>query len=92
MYALINQTRVAFVALDRVTLIPFEMADRAIVKAVRRLADRFAPFTVHADWEETVTEHKAHSRADALSWASAYPQSAVVLIRDRKGRVISWRG
>lgn len=92
MYALINQTRVAFVALDRVTLIPFEMADRAIVKAVRRLADRFAPFTVHADWMDGVAEHKAHSRQEALDWCACYPMDAVVLIRNRRGRVISWRG
>lgn len=77
---------------DRVSLVPFVILDKAIVKAVKRVMDRFAPFTVYADWEESVTAHKAHSRADALSWASAYPQSAVVLIRDRKGRVISWRG
>jgi hypothetical protein len=58
---------------------------------MKAILNLLAPFTVCADWLDGVAIHKSHSRADALEWMACYPADAVVLVRNRFGKVIGWR-
>jgi len=57
-----------------------------------RLALRFAPFTVRIMGADRTYTHKAHSFADALSWAQQYPADwGRVVITGRFNRTIAER-
>ena len=62
-------------------------------KLFNRLALRFAPFTVLVLSADRTYTHKAHTFADALSWAQQYPADwGRVIISGRFGRLIAERG
>jgi hypothetical protein len=62
-------------------------------KLIDRLALRFAPFTVRVLSNDRTYTHKAHSYADALSWAQQYPADwGRVVIFGRFGRTLAERG
>jgi hypothetical protein len=62
-------------------------------KLFKRLALRFAPFTVRVLSNDRTYTHRAHTFADALSWAQQYPADwGRVVITGRFGRAIAERG
>jgi len=62
-------------------------------KFINRLALSFAPFTVRVYSDNKTYTHKAHTYADALSWAACYPQHwGRVIISGRFGRTMAERG
>jgi hypothetical protein len=61
------------------------------MKAIRKLLAAIAPIAVCADWMDGVAVHRCWSREEALEWAACYPIDAVVLFRNRLGRVVAWR-
>ncbi len=61
-------------------------------KLINRLALRLAPFTVRVLSSDRTYTHKAHSYADALSWAACYPPSwGRVVITGRFNRHLAER-
>ena len=62
-------------------------------KLINRLALRLAPFTVRVLSSDRTYTHRAHTFADALSWAQQYPADwGRVIITGRFGRAIAERG
>ena len=62
-------------------------------RLINRLALRFAPFTVRVLSADRTYTHRAHTFADALSWAACYPAHwGRVVITGRFGRHIAERG
>lgn len=62
-------------------------------KLFNRLALRFAPFTVRVLSSDRTYTHKAHTYADALSWAQQYPADwGRVVITGRFNRLLAERG
>ena len=62
-------------------------------KLFNRLALRLAPFTVRVLSADRTYTHRAHTFADALSWAQQYPAEwGRVIITGRFGRAIAERG
>ena len=62
-------------------------------KLINRLALRLAPFTVRVLSADRTYTHKAHTYADALSWAEQYPADwGRVIIINRFGRTMAERG
>jgi hypothetical protein len=62
-------------------------------KLFNRLALRLAPFTVRVLSSDRTYTHRAHTFADALSWAQQYPADwGRVIISGRFGRLIAERG
>jgi hypothetical protein len=58
-----------------------------------RLALRFAPFTVRVLSADRTHTHRAHTFADALSWAQQYPADwGRVVITGRFNRQLAERG
>jgi hypothetical protein len=62
-------------------------------KLFNRLALRLAPFTVRIMGADRTYTHRAHSFADALSWAQQYPADwGRVVITGRFSRHLAERG
>ena len=62
-------------------------------KLFNRLALRLAPFTVRVLSSDRTYTHRAHTFADALSWAQQYPADwGRVIITGRFGRTMAERG
>ena len=62
-------------------------------KLINRLALRLAPFTVRVLGSDRTYTHRAHTFADALSWAQQYPAEwGRVIIIGRFGRTMAERG
>ena len=62
-------------------------------KLINRLALRLAPFTVRVLSSDRTYTHRAHTFADALSWAQQYPAHwGRVVITGRFGRHMAERG
>ena len=62
-------------------------------KLIKRLALRIAPFTVRVLSADRTYTHRAHTFADALSWAQQYPADwGRVIITNRFGRTMAERG
>ena len=62
-------------------------------RLINRWALSLAPFTVRVYADDKTYTHKAHSYADALSWAACYPAHwGRVVITGRFGRTMAERG
>ena len=66
---------------------------KTMKRLFNRLALRLAPFTVRVLSSDRTYTHRAHTFADALSWAQQYPADwGRVIITNRFGRTMAERG
>ena len=66
---------------------------KTMKRLINRLALRLAPFTVRVLSSDRTYTHRAHTFADALSWAQQYPADwGRVVITGRFGRHMAERG
>lgn len=50
---------------------------------IRKFLTAIAPITIRVHWLDTITTHKAWTRAAALEWMACYPVDAYIFVYNR---------